>query len=319
MEILFRADGGEGIGLGHIMRTLVLAKELLKHHKIKYICNNADKYSKGIEKIKSEGIEVISIDCKDELKQIKDISGQFIVVDKYGIDKGYLSSLKEKFNVIYFDDNNELDFYPVDMIINQNIYAKQLKYNTLKETKLLLGKNYTMLREEFRNNNPISINKEVKDVLITLGGSDDFNITENILKQLKNFNFNLHIVIGPAFKYKDSLKKYQQKNIRLYENVNISNLMKKADLVISSCGSTLYELSFLGIPTIGVIVADNQKASGEYMNKTKSIILSDIYTIGEKVNKITYEKRLELSDNMKSIIDGQGVYRVKKEIEKYDI
>lgn len=58
MKFLFRVDGGEGIGFGHIMRTLVLAKELSKNHEVKYICLNSPKYIKGIEKIKSENIDV---------------------------------------------------------------------------------------------------------------------------------------------------------------------------------------------------------------------------------------------------------------------
>ena len=76
MKIAIRADGGSQIGMGHIMRTLVLAKELAKINEVFYICridqkdtckntnwdfrieNISDKYKKGIEKIISEGFNV---------------------------------------------------------------------------------------------------------------------------------------------------------------------------------------------------------------------------------------------------------------------
>ena len=38
MKIAIRADGGSKIGMGHIMRTLVLAKELAKTNDVFYIC-----------------------------------------------------------------------------------------------------------------------------------------------------------------------------------------------------------------------------------------------------------------------------------------
>src|SRR3712207_7976490 len=78
-----------------------------------------------------------------------------------------------------------------------------------------------MLREEFRNTDSITINREIKNILITVGGSDNFNITESILKQFKDFNFNVHVVIGSAFKYKEVLYNYKQKNIILYEQPNM--------------------------------------------------------------------------------------------------
>ena len=43
-KILIRADGGKNIGLGHIMRTLVLAKELERECEVFYICKNSNEY-----------------------------------------------------------------------------------------------------------------------------------------------------------------------------------------------------------------------------------------------------------------------------------
>lgn len=54
------------LGMGHIMRTLVLAKELAKTNVIYYICRVdiplSDKYSYGIEKVIKEGFKVVAID-----------------------------------------------------------------------------------------------------------------------------------------------------------------------------------------------------------------------------------------------------------------
>lgn len=42
--------------------------------------------------------------------------------------------------------------------------------------------------------------------------------------------------------------------------------MEKCDVAISACGSTLYELAVCGVPTIGIIIADNQIGICEKLN-----------------------------------------------------
>lgn len=318
MKIIFRVDGGEGIGLGHIMRTLVLAKQLKNQHDVKYVCLNVTEYIKGIEKIKNENIEVITICKENELEEIKWNDADVIVIDKYNIDIKYLLQLKSNFKVVCFDDNATLQYYPVDMIINQNVYGKEVKYDCLKNTKLLLGSNYTMLREEFRNNMPIKIKESIKDLFITVGGSDDFNITEKIINQLKDLSFNLHIIVGSAFKFKKTLQEYKSSSILLYENINMSEIMKKCDVAISTCGSTIYELSFLGVPTLGIIIADNQIRCGEHMNKIGAIKLSELENLKEDILNLDYNKRLKMSKIQHNLVDGKGSSRVKNQIEMYD-
>lgn len=318
MKILFRVDGGENIGLGHIMRTLVLANQLKKDHNVKYVCQSSYKYRDGVNKIKEQNIEVIKIEEDNELGQIKKIHADMIIIDKYNIKPEYLKSLKEKFKVVYFDDNADLGYYPVDILINQNAYSHNLIYNSLSNSRLLLGCKYTLLREEFKENKTINVNSKIKNIFITVGGSDHNNITEKIINFIKDYNYNLHIIIGPSFKYKNKLKKYIKDNIILYENANMSNVMKICDVAISACGSTIYELGFLGIPTLGIIVAENQKRCGIYMDKIGAIKLTKLEHIKNNILDFDYNKRLHMHKIQKSIIDNKGVFRLKQEIEMYD-
>ncbi|NLV76359.1 MAG: UDP-2,4-diacetamido-2,4,6-trideoxy-beta-L-altropyranose hydrolase, partial [Tissierellia bacterium] len=55
------------------------------------------------------------------------------------------------------------------------------------------------------------------------------------------------------------LENYKYNNVKFYMNVkNMKNLMINNDLAISAGGNTLYELCACGIPTIAIIIADNQ-------------------------------------------------------------
>lgn len=98
--------------------------------------------------------------------------------------------------------------------------------------------------------------------------------------------FGFYIVIGPVFS-ENFIKKllylnHHHRNIKLCFNANMSYIMKKYDLAIAACGSTLYELAACNIPTIGVVLAENQVELANSMEEQGMI-----YNIGwyNKLNK----------------------------------
>ena len=89
MNIYIRADGGSSIGMGHIMRTMILANELKKKYKITYVCLDDKNYINGIEFIKNRGFEVKVISKEEDIFTIRD---SVIIVDKYNLNISNLSS-----------------------------------------------------------------------------------------------------------------------------------------------------------------------------------------------------------------------------------
>lgn len=312
MKVIIRADGGEKIGFGHIMRTLVLAEEISKKNTVTYVCSDKKNYNSGVKFLRSRNIKVKVISEDNEVKDMLNIEADVLIVDKYNISVEYLCKLKKKFKLVYIDDNNELLYYDVDVLINQNIYANHFNYNINENAKILLGKKYVMLRDEFRNNYKVcnTIKSKVDNVFVSIGGSDDNNLTEDIIKVLKDLDIKLHIIVGPAFVYNDKLKKYESPNIRLYYNATMSDVMNKCDIAISSSGSTLYELCTLGIPTLGFIVAENQRRCAEYMEKLGTIRIVTLNNLKSVMEGFDYNTRRIMKNKMKSLIDGQGVHRI---------
>lgn len=331
MKIAIRADGGESIGMGHIMRTLVLAQELSKNNEVFYICNSNkninNRFQVGIIKIKSNGFNVITVDEETMIQDMRDIYADCLITDSYDVNEEYFNLTKEMFKYTGYIDDNNLYYFNVDFIINQNIYAQELKYKTNSNAKLFLGTDYAMLREEFQNVRTKKVEKNVKDVLITVGGSDLHNLTEKILKKLSKLKYTFHVVVGPSFNNVDILKKISNtnKNIRLHFNANMCELMQTCDLAISACGSTLYELCACCIPTIGIIIADNQESIAKYMGN-----LELIYNLGwyndirfEAIDNIVesfakdYKRRLNMSQGQSTIINKKGAKLLSDLINKY--
>lgn len=308
MKIFIRADGGEAIGLGHIMRTLVLAKELEKSNLVTYVCLDEKQFDKGAELVSQMGIPVIKI--KEE-KDILKYSGDLIIIDKYKLQEEYYKDLKATFGkVVSIDDNCELDYYYSDIIINQNIYAKELNYKSSPETKLLLGSDYVMMRNEFNEKKTIKPKENIKDILITLGGSDSNNITEILIKELLYSGYKLHVIVGNAFTNCEDLKKYSSENVKLYRNAKMSEVMNKCDLAITAYGSTIYELCYMGIPSLGIESAENQKRLKEYFSKNGIITEVRFGSIIEQIQKLNYKERMRLNSSMNKLIDGKGIKRI---------
>ena len=308
MKIFILANGGVKLGMGHIMRTSVLGHKLQKKLEVIYVISDKDEFKSGVLKIKELGFKLIYEEGILENLTKNDI----LIIDRYDLNEKDLSFYKSRVKkLIVFDDNNLLDFYDVDIILNQNLHARELMYKTNDCTKLLCGSEFVLLRDEFLDNKAIKINKELKNILITIGGSDNLNLTHRILKEIKHFNANIRVVIGPAFKYNDELKEgYENyKNIKFYENVNMPEIMKKTDLAISACGGTIYELAYLGIPTIGLVIVDNQEKSGAYLNENNIVKISKVENLLKDLNDITFEDRKRYSEKMKSLVDGKGKYR----------
>ncbi|AQR96971.1 UDP-2,4-diacetamido-2,4,6-trideoxy-beta-L-altropyranose hydrolase [Clostridium saccharoperbutylacetonicum] len=335
MKIFIRADGGKDIGLGHIMRMLVLGEELQKSNEVGFICRNSisNKFEAGIKKIKEKSFKVIEISEEDYIGEIIEMqtkhNADVLITDSYDVDEEYFIKLKEYFRFTgYVDDVNKCKM-DVDFIINQNINADDLYYwkNVGKNTKLLLGTQYCMLRNEFRQAYKSKvIKKEIQDILLTLGGMDNNNNTLKILEKIKDINKNLHVVIGSAFD-KDLIEKIQDitkkhNNIYIYENANMDQLMLKCDVAISACGSTLYELAAMSVPTIGVVLAENQKFVAEKMKEMN--LIYECFEIGaiEKINLLVLLNKL-IEDEMlryniikkeKALVNLYGVESLAKEI-----
>lgn len=333
MKIAIRADGGFKIGMGHIMRTLVLAKELreYKDNEVFYVCRIEDKYFqgtinniicsqyiKGIEKVLSEGFKVKFVRENNLLQDLRNIDADILITDSYDVDEEYFNVSKNIFSKTMYIDDTNCCYFNVDFLLNQNIGAEDFVYKVNNDTKLILGTKYIMLREEFRNLSLKNVKPKAHDIMLTVGGGDTFHITDKILSWIKDLDYNFHVVVGASFDDGEKLKNYENNKIKLYYNADMHKIMEKCDIAISGCGSTLYELAACGLPTIGIILADNQLGVGEKLNNMGIIKSLGWY---DKINKEffvdsvvslakDYYKRNKMSKEAAVLIDGKGAERI---------
>ncbi|MGE5473231.1 MAG: UDP-2,4-diacetamido-2,4,6-trideoxy-beta-L-altropyranose hydrolase [Ignavibacteriales bacterium] len=330
--IAFRVDGGQGVGMGHIIRCSALGQELKRMGCEVFFISAVEE---GINTLKEQGFEVLCLkttetNISETLNFINDKHADILIVDSYNVSQDYFDKLKKDIRkLVYIDDVNAFN-YNIDILINYSMNTKEIDYKNLdKRVKLLLGPRYAILREQYQNIPSRKVRENVSEIMLTSGATDNFNTIPLFLKAILDDNQlsskKIHVVIGNSFNNTEVIKDIalKNRNIILHQNVSdLSNIMLSSDLAISAGGSTLYELCACGMPALSYIIAKNQEKSVQALNKEGIIECLGWYEklttniIAEKIKSIciNYKKRQELSLKMQSLVDGKGAKRAAEEI-----
>jgi spore coat polysaccharide biosynthesis predicted glycosyltransferase SpsG len=104
----------------------------------------------------------------------------------------------------------------VDVLINGNITGTTLNYTKYSDDELmLLGLKYNLIRDEFKGLPERIINRDVKEIMITTGGSDPFSLSlrlaEIILSDEEFKDIGINVVVGSGFTDVDNLRELCKK------------------------------------------------------------------------------------------------------------
>jgi UDP-2,4-diacetamido-2,4,6-trideoxy-beta-L-altropyranose hydrolase len=337
--LLIRADATDEMGTGHLMRCLALAQAWQEDEGQVYLVTR--RQPAALEnRLRGEGLQVyyselesdrLIDDAQETIRFANAWAAKWVVVDGYHFDRPFYFSLKEAgLSKLCIDDYAHRSAYgPVDILLNQNIYADKALYagRVEQQTKLLLGCRYVLLRREFwpwRAWSREKIHEPVR-LLITLGGSDIHNVTGQILAALSkyvNHSLEIMVVLGSYNQNYENLQstiRLMQHTVDLQQNVtDMPALMAWADVAITASGSTCWELAFMGLPSLMIITAENQQPIAEELDK-----VGVGYNLGW-YNDLTDQKILTtlnrlLDDNGRhqrmsalgrKLVDGLGTQRV---------
>ena len=348
-----RTDANARIAMGHVMRCLSIAKQLVKYHQeVIFILSEND----AKELISKNGFPCICLnnhyDEKEaELKSLTEVMERYaidrLIVDSYEVTEHYLAVLKEKVNLIYIDDINAFR-YPVDWLINYSFQTNEAVYRSRKydrHTKLLLGETYIPLREEF-GGSAIEIRKRAESLLITTGGTDEFDMITSLIEKIDQTGcreMKKYIVAGKFYRFRDKLEHLREKDplMEIYQDIpNMYEVMKQADIAVSAGGTTLAELCACGIPTICFTMADNQMAGAMafadaglmyYAGDVRECVFTEEDIKDDKTTKTRktaktavldnivdhlvimrdqVDLRRKMAEKMKKSIDGKGAKRI---------
>jgi UDP-2,4-diacetamido-2,4,6-trideoxy-beta-L-altropyranose hydrolase len=269
----------------------------------------------------------------------RDAGATWVVLDGYHFDDDYQLEIKRAgMRLLMLDDYGHASRYYADIVLNQNLYASEELYPHREPgTRLLLGTRYALLRREFwrwrgaARERPTP--ERVRNVLVTMGGSDPENATGVVLhaaRMLADRDVRLRVVVGPANVHREELEREAGRSggcVELLSSVSdMPELMAWADLAISAAGSSCWELAFMGVPAIVVVLAENQLPIARAL--ASEGIAHDLgwrheLTAGKIASSVTAlldapARRREMAARGQAAVDGLGGERVAAEMRRSD-
>ncbi len=355
MRIAFRTDASLQIGTGHVIRCLTLADSLREQGaQIIFICRPHDGHL--ISLIKQNGHPVLALAPADQkltlpadpkhahwlgttwesdAGQTQEVLGggqvlDWLVVDHYGIDRRWEESMRPITRRILVIDDLADRPHDCDLLLDQNLGRRAEHYRGLfkRPPKTLIGPEFALLRHEFLKWRDHSLKRrkfpELKNLLITMGGVDQYDATSKALDALKHCDLptdlSVTVVMGPNAPWLAEVQSRAATMTRRTQVLagvsNMAQLMAQSDLCIGAAGSTSWERCCLGVPTIQLIMAPNQKetalslrahgAAWVAVNFQQLICqLSTLFRPDSKTDTLR-----EMSQSAAQLVEGYGVSKV---------
>jgi spore coat polysaccharide biosynthesis protein SpsF len=341
-RVLLRVNGGKGIGFGHIMREITIARSLMESYGagVRFLVND-DQTVK--DELARQDIAFFHLSPEvrreSEIDMIKNIFEQFkfhaIILDLNGeISVDYMKSLKPlNIPLVSVDNASEgacladVNIFPVAH------FKKNFLAHCGTKVKVYGGPEYIIIDEKFhktRHGKKERSHGEGLNVLITFGGTDPNNLTARVVRALmaSNLSLQLDVVLGPAFQEEsmlEALSKRYRDRIALHRDIeDLSALMSGADIAYTAAGITAYELAYMGVPSV---VITNYRTDEVFLKAIKKLGISlplgyymdvmddEIINAAEK-----FENDKDFLKGMarrgKDLIDGHGAKRIAEIVIK---
>ncbi len=333
---LIRCEYSEQIGFGHLVRCLALACELKKNgYRVSVLSasgrpdiDNSGLYAIDQWYTTSEGLGSAA-DAANLVSVAREVGVGVVILDFYGISESYQLELREKgISWLQFDGWAKQPFWG-DWVLSISPAASEERYLPLKKgskTEFLLGPEYAILRPEFRaNRSGIKKGGAVRQVLLSLGGGDDQGRTLFCLKAISKLDWEgvVYVVVGKANPNIPAISAWIERSgdeniILSVAEPEMARVMASSDMAVISGGMTTFEAAVMGLPTLSMRIADNQRANvkawsqlgvtkdlGEASDLTEASLCYHFLEILENA-----EMRRSMSQKGMNAVDGLGAERV---------
>lgn len=336
-RLLFRCDAGGTVGLGHVMRSLVLAEAFAKRGFRPEFVTATGVGFVGAERIASRGFHVLAAvapaGSAEDRHGVEALLNQdtptVLIVDSKQVTPATLELWRQNATLLVIDDD-ALGPLPAHLLLNSRIDASPALYtDDLPDRDLLLGPLYNLVDPAY-----FSLRRppapQVRRVLVSFGGEDPHNHTQWAIRTLLHdrADIAIDVVVGPAHPAPESLRRLAQADGRISLVEQPSSLVPfiaEADLAITAGGTTVFELAAAGIPMLVVVIEDHQHhLAGPLAALGAAVLLGNHHHIEERpaieaCNKLMAQPtaRAAMQAAQMKILPEAGAARVVVAVEKY--
>ncbi len=294
--VLFRLDANAAIGSGHLMRCLTLANAL-KRPGIACHFAGAAMPPSWVERIEANGhawhplpadARTQALDAAWCALLLASFERSFVVVDHYGLDARWERAIEAHGSRMLAIDDLADRPHAARFVVDPNLGRQAQDYAGLVDhaARLEIGPAWASLRPEFARSRTQAQAKrshptDVRRILITFGGSDNFRLTLDAAKAVLACaplrDAFIDVVFGSTPSWLPELRALLTDRRPHHHEiaVNVTDMARRmlaADLCIGAAGSTCWERCCLGLPSIQVTVAANQVEASKALETRGAVV-----------------------------------------------
>lgn len=358
MRVAFRCDASADIGTGHVMRCLTLARALqARGHDCRFVCRDlpgnlndriATEFPVSVLPAPGAGAVVADgpahatwagvsavQDAGETRAAVAD--AQVLVVDHYAFDARWQIAARPFGTRLVAIDDLADRAHACDLLVDPNFGRFPRDYDALmpEGAERLMGTTYALLRPEFAKAREAALARRggpLREILIAMGGVDRDDATGAVLRALAAVDrpprlMRVTVVMGAAAPHLaavTSLAASLPFPCKVLSGVSdMASLMARADLAIGAAGGTAWERCTLGLPTLMLVLAENQTDGTAALDRTGAGIAlgtaDDPAMPGRLATALGHlsdpEGLAAMSARAAAICDGRGTERVVFAIE----
>jgi UDP-2,4-diacetamido-2,4,6-trideoxy-beta-L-altropyranose hydrolase len=355
MRVIFRADASTQIGTGHVMRCLTLADALRdRGARCGFVCREHPGHL--LDLIRSRGHEAHALplaiasrtsgrdaahdhadwlgadwasDAQQTLAIMHDTPVDWLVVDHYALDARWEKQVGAHCSKVLVIDDLADRPHDCDLLLDQNLNRRTSDYDHFCPPRAtrLIGTEYALLRPDFAELRGYSLSRrrdgQLNRLLISMGGTDKDNATGAVLNTLLSCNLSdgckITVVMGAHAPWLEQVRSQAARtgSVEVLVNVgNMAQLIAESDLAIGAAGTSAWERCCLGLPTLTMVLADNQRGGASALSKIGAVSLLEDgdrlqQELGTKLQELRVVQNMQrMQDACSSVCDGMGTVRV---------
>ncbi len=294
--LLFRIAAGAAIGQGHAMRSMALASQLAE---LGWDCRwattpeTADFLGDLLPPEKLT--RLIAAPSREAARNLAAAQPgcAWAIVDDYDAEPEFCAAFREASGArIAIMDDLGRPGLAADLIVNPTPGFTPEDYPSspgVPVPRLCLGPDYALLRRQFAFARKIAMTRPIASgpithLLIAFGGVDPLNATELALTVARDLGIpRIDIVLGRGAPHLAAIvaavASLGTASVALHiDRANMAELMAECDLVIGAPGTSTFERCALGLPSLLVGIAENQRANAAFLEKSGAAQLAGFLT-----------------------------------------
>jgi UDP-2,4-diacetamido-2,4,6-trideoxy-beta-L-altropyranose hydrolase len=276
-SIIIRVDGGQRVGLGHVVRMRALAEMLAKDFDCEFILGHSDP---AVITLLSGDYRVHQLatgdgDVETILELARRKGAAVVVLDGYNFGCEMQRSLRQAgLRVVVIDDVAAAPI-EADLVINHCSRLVARHYQVAPDVRLLCGPKYALLRAPFlaAARDAVRTSASEGTVLVCMGGTDSLGVTPRVLETLTATPWvkRVTVVLGPLAGINFHHGRQGHSEVEFCRDLDASGMVRafqRSQLAVVTASSIAIEACAVGCGLLVGLVADNQRWVHEEVTTT---------------------------------------------------